>query len=722
MSDTNATRALLARVNELDPEVAEGEAADLARKLVEELNLHSYRYYVLDEPLIADAEYDVLFRALQQLERAHPSLASSDSPTQRVGGTPREGFSKVRHASPLQSLSNAFSADDVRAWYQRCIKILSDKLETGAEDLEPALVVELKIDGLAMALTYDDGVLVTGATRGDGTTGEDITANVRTIQSVPLRLPVDQSLDLAIPAQVEVRGEAYMRRSDFAKLNDRLATHSQKLFANPRNAAAGSLRQLDSAVTARRPLSFFAYSVHADALASTNSHFERLGWLKALGVPTNPETRRLDSLAAVQTYLNSWTDRRDELDYEIDGVVIKIDDLRYQELLGSISNAPRWAVAFKFPSVEATTVLRDIIINVGRTGNITPEAVLEPVRIGGVTVSQATLHNEDYVITRDIRIGDTVVVKRAGDVIPQVVKPIPDLRTGSELVWQMPEVCPACHNRLFRQEGEADYYCVATDCPEQFVRLVEHFASRGALDIDGLGARNAALFVESGIIKNLADIFRLTAADLESLDGFGEKRAANIIAGIEAARDRSLSRLLYGLGIRHVGRTTAETIAARFPSLSALQETSREALEQIDGIGAVIAESIVDWFLVEDNRTLIAALVELGVNPTREVIDEEVKRASGVLDGFAVVVTGSMDGFTREQAKHAVTSNGGRVVGSVSSKTDLVVVGANPGSKLARASALGIPTATEEEFADILAGHDEILKAVLMRGSRDVES
>jgi DNA ligase (NAD+) len=491
-----------------------------------------------------------------------------------------------------------------------------------------------------------------------------------------------------------------MRKSDFASLNNRLAKEGGRLFANPRNAAAGSLRQLDPAATAARPLSFLAYGVEAQGIRDIPSQFERLTWLGRLGIPTDPHTRQVGHAEEVLEFVEHWTRSRADLDYEIDGIVIKIDRIDYQQALGSISNAPRWAVAYKFPSIEATTILKDIRVNVGRTGSITPEAVLEPVGIGGVTVSQASLHNADYIALRDIRIGDTVVVKRAGDVIPQVVKPVTDLRTGEERVWMMPERCPACGNQLFREDGEADYYCIATDCPEQFSRLVEHFASRDAMDIEGLGTKLAAQLVEKRIITTIADIYRLSAEQLRLLEGFGARRAENLIAGIASSRDRDFARLLYALGIRHVGKTTAALIATRFSSMSELAGADLASLEEIDGIGSVIGSSIVDWFAVDDNRELVEQLRVLGVDPVHAANDS----ASGVLSGLSVVVTGTLEGFTRSEAQAVIRNLGGKPAGSISARTAILIAGENAGSKLDRARELGIPILTESQFARIAVG------------------
>ena len=698
------TRALLKQAAEVEAsDLNRDSAAVVVDKLTDVLRQHAQQYYVLDEPVITDSEYDKLYRFLSSVEDSWPELKSDDSPTLRVGGEPLSGFTKVRHERPLLSLSNAFNPEEVRAWYERCRRMLA----TEVGDVIPEIVAELKIDGLALSLVYENGKLVRGATRGDGTTGEDVTANVRTIGSIPLRLLDDQ--DIRTPELVEVRGEAYMKKSAFNKLNAGLMKSGKKPFANPRNASAGSLRQLDPKLTARRPLSFFAYSLLLPgpaADAETATHSRSLGVARRLGFPTNEHTSVFDSIEKAIDFLNDWTERRGDLDYEIDGVVLKIDRIKYQDLLGSISNAPRWAIAYKFPAAEATTRLRDIVINVGRTGSITPEAVLEPVEIGGVTVSQATLHNEAYVLDRDIRIGDIVEVKRAGDVIPQVVRPITEARNGSERTWSMPARCPACKNPLVRLPGEADYYCVATDCPEQFVRLVEHFASRGAMDIEGLGSKLAILLTEQAGVSTLADIFRLRKEDLLKLDGFGDKKADNLIAGITGARNRELSRLIFGLGIRHVGKTIAEFLSAEFETLHQLGEAGQEKLEEIEGVGPRIAESIVDWFGVPDNAKLVEELSALGVN-TRRLSHETPPAPTGLesLLPFAdktIVVTGTIEGMSRTDVQAAIKRLGGKASSSVSRKTDLVVTGDSPGSKLDKAKELGVSIMSGGEFLDLI--------------------
>lgn len=683
--------------------IHEEAAAATAMRLRELLHAHGHRYYVLDAPLIADGEYDRLYHALQRLEERFPALQTPDSPTQRVGGEPLTKFEKVQHPEPLLSLSNAFDFGDIEAWYERCRRMLA------VADIVPEtipLAVELKIDGLAVALTYQDGMLELAATRGNGTVGENITQNVKTIAAIPLHIPVRaKNTELPVPERVEVRGEIFMRRSDFEAMNMRLAAAEEKTFANPRNGAAGSLRQLDSRITATRPLTFFAYSLGPVTGDAPTAQYDVLQWLGTLGFPVNTHARRCANLADVLAYCEQWTDARDALDYEIDGIVIKVDDFVLQRALGFIAKAPRWAIAYKFPAQEATTRLLNIIINVGRTGVVKPEAVLEPVPIGGVTVSQATLHNEDYILNRDIRIGDTVIVKRAGDVIPQVVQPVVDARNGTEQAWKMPATCPACGTALVRLPGEADYYCMAVDCPAQFIRLLEHYASRGAMDIDGLGSKMAVLLAEEGLVKRLSDVYRLTLDDLLALDRFAEKRAQNLLDGIARSKERPLARLLFGLGIRHVGQDAAERVARAFPSMTVLGEASQDVLEAIDGIGPITAESIADWFQVADNQRLIVELADLGVNLERldtEAPLEQTALAAAVA-GKTFVLTGTLPTLSRKEAKDRIKQHGGKVTGSVSAKTDYVVVGENPGSKYDKAQQLGITTLSEAQLLELLA-------------------
>ena len=700
MNLVEKTRRLQKEFEQRSADSLDSERADrLAPELRDVLLGHAHRYYVEDDPLISDAEYDRLLEYLREIEGRFPELTAPDSPTHRVGGKPLERFQKVTHPEPLLSLSNAFSEDGVRAWYERCRRGLAARFG----DVEPEVTSELKIDGVALALTYEGGRLNLGATRGDGTTGEDITANVKTVASVPLRIPVPGSngQDVTVPDRIEVRGEVYIKRSDFEKLNERLAGAGQNVFANPRNAAAGSLRQLDPSVVASRPLSFLSYSIGPAAGNLPGTQSGRLQWLRQVGFAVNEHVKTFKDLGEVLRYCSHWTDRRDKLDYEIDGVVLKIDRLDYQNVLGAVSNAPRWAVAFKFPAKESTTTLLDIVVNVGRTGMIKPEAVLEPVEIGGVTVSRATLHNEDYILSRDIRIGDTVVVKRAGDVIPQVVKPIPEARSGTEKKWSMPKRCPECDSDLIRLPDEADYYCVASDCPAQFIRLLEHFASRDAMDIEGLGSKLSVVLVEKGLVTRLSDLYRIGLEDLLTLEGFAEKRARNLLSGIESSKARPLSRLLIGLGIRHVGKTTAELLAGEFPSIEDLASATVDGLTAVDGIGTVIAESIADWFALEKNKVLIRELERLGLRMRRE--DDHRSDGSGKLEDLSFVLTGTLASMSRTEASDRIVREGGRVTSSVSSKTNYVIAGDDPGSKLDKARELGIEVINEDEFLQMLA-------------------
>ncbi len=689
MTLLDKTRAL----QKLSPEVPVEEAASRMAALVEVVRGHALLYYRQDEPIITDGEYDQLFRQLQELEELYPDLKQMDSPTRRVGSAPLDSFTKVQHPEAMLSLGNAFNGDELTAWYERCLR----RLEWSTEP-KPAVTAELKIDGLAVALTYESGVLIRAATRGDGRVGEDITENVRTIASVPLRLDTSRR---AAPASMEVRGEVYFPKSAFDALNASLEARAEKTFANPRNAAAGSLRQLDSSVTASRDLAFFAYSTGPTSEVIAESQYETLHQLEQWGFSRNPEARRFEEIELLGPFCDQWTNLRDDLNYEIDGVVVKIDDIALQERLGNVSNAPRWAVAFKFPARESTTRLNDIIINVGRTGMITPEAVLEPVSIGGVTVSQATLHNADYILERDIRIGDTVVVKRAGDVIPAVVSAVKTVRAGSESTWVMPEVCPACAEPLERLEDEVDSYCVNGACPAQFIRLVEHFASRNALDIEGFGSKLAVQLVEAGLINHLQDIYRLDRDALLSLEGFAERKADKLLQGIEDSKSRPLSRVLFALGIRHVGRTTAETIVAALPGMAEIGQASHDDLVAIDGIGAVIAQSIVDWFSLEPNQEMIASMRDAGVTMHRLQEEAPPDEGDAPFSGLTFVVTGTLPTMGRKDAQEYIKQRGGRAASSVSSKTDYLVEGENAGSKAEKARSLGITIIDEDQLREM---------------------
>ena len=681
-------------------ELDESTAREVASRLHELLHFFAHQYYVQDNPLVADSEYDRLLGALIHLERQYPALQTETSPTQRVGGDPLDKFEKVKHPEALLSLGNAFDADDLIAWYARCIRGLTPIF---GEGVLPRLTVELKIDGLALALTYAGGTLIQAATRGNGVEGENITVHAKTIHQIPLTVPVaNVNGPVELPERFEVRGEVYMRSDDFEGLNNDLLASGGKAFANPRNAAAGSLRVLDPAITASRPLSFFAYSLGPSLGQVPDSQYDTLQFLKEIGFSTNENTLLFDTIEEVVTFCEAWTERRATLPYEIDGVVVKINNLDYQQALGNVSNAPRWAIAYKFPAREATTKLVAIKVNVGRTGALNPEAFLEPVQIGGVTVSRATLHNEDYILDRDIRIGDRVLVKRAGDVIPQVVKPVPEARDGTETKWRMPRTCPACDAEAIRLPGEADYYCVNVECPAQFIRLLEHYASRGAMDIEGLGSKMAVLLAEQKLVQKLSDIYTLAREDLLDLEGFAEKKADNLLAGIEASRSRPLSRLIFGLGMRHVGKTMAELLVRHFPDMNALGGASREALEHIEGVGPVMAESISDWFAVEKNRALLEELRQYGVNLER--LEEEAPRSAEqrAVSGKTFVLTGTLPTMGRAEASTRIKSGGGKVVSSVSKKTDYVVAGENAGSKLEKANTLGITVLAEEDLMRLL--------------------
>ncbi len=651
-------------------------------KLRELINYHNYRYYVLDDPIITDAEYDSLMRELEDLEKANPNLITPDSPTQRVGGAVLSGFNTVVHTVPLLSLGNAFSLAELDAFDRRVREVTGSSIK---------YTVELKIDGLAISLLYRDGILVRGATRGDGQTGEDITANLRTIPSIPLKLRQPLAGDL------EVRGECYMDKNAFKELNLLQSERGEKLFANPRNAAAGSLRQLDSRITAVRKLNTFIYALgYTDALAP-DSHYDTLKWFQELGLRTNSNAKLVNSIAEVKEFVQYWQENRENLPYEIDGIVIKVDSHLVQESLGNTAKSPRWAIAYKFPASQKTTKLLDITVQVGRTGAITPLAILDPVFIAGSTVSRASLHNEDNIKSKDIQIGDTVVVQKAGDVIPEVVRSLAELRTGEEKVFEMPTHCPACESELVREEGEAAWRCINRSCPAQLKEGLVHFASRDALDIEGLGPAVIDQLVEARLVENPADLFRLKKEDLLNLDRFGEKSASKLVENIAKAKDRGLARLLTALGIRHVGRETAQSLSDKFDSLETLSKASVTDLANIPDIGPTIAESIFDFFNNQENKALLADLVSLGLN------DKAEKQVKGeAFKGKVFVVTGTLENFGRKEAKEAIELLGGKVTESVSQKTDYVVAGEKPGSKLEKARELGIRVLEEAEFLKIL--------------------
>jgi DNA ligase (NAD+) len=669
---------------------------DITRRVAElreTIQRHNYHYHVLDAPTVSDAEYDALMRELRAIEAEHPELITPDSPTQRVGAAPSEKFAKVRHPVPMLSLANAFDEADLRAWRERALRLLGDETPL-------AFVAEPKIDGLAIALTYENGRLVRGATRGDGEVGEDVTANLRTIPSIPLALhePGDA---WSIPASIEVRGEVYMRIADFESLNERLAADGERVAANPRNGAAGSLRQKDPTVTAGRPLRFFAYAIGPINGVQPRSQWEALALLRALGFPVNGDARRFEQFDDALAYCREWMTRRDILPYEADGIVLKVDSLDHQRDLGVVGRDPRWAIAFKFPARETTSRLLDIVINVGRTGVITPNAVIEPVNIGGVTVRNATLHNADYIHDRDIRIGDYVTVKRAGDVIPQIIGPIVERRDGNERAWTMPERCPACDTPLERVDGEVAYRCPNFGiCPAQLVRRIEHFVSRGAMDIAGVGERQAQLFVELGWVKDVADLYLLTPEKFEGVEGYGERRVANLLSSIAESKNRPLPRLITGLGIRYVGEVVAQLLARRFGALEAIADATPEQIAAIDGIGPSIAASVTQFFSVPENRALIAKLAAVGVATHWE---NGPVVAGDALAGKTFVITGTLPNLSREQAAELIAAHGGKVTGSVTKKTDFLVVGADAGgTKYNKAVELQIPLLDEAALLQLI--------------------
>jgi DNA ligase (NAD+) len=684
-------------------------------ELREQLHYHSYRYHVLDDPVITDDAYDALYRELQELEAAHPELLSPDSPTQRVGGELREEFTAVEHPRPMLSLGNAFNPDELRAWRDRFLRLLPEDYP------DVSYVVEPKIDGLTVVLHYTRGLFSLGATRGDGSRGEDITANLRTIKALPLRIPVAApqapsqaegkptlppsgrgepeegqllppaglgAVRVGSPSRLVVRGEAYMPINAFEAFNRAQEAAGEKTYANPRNTAAGSLRVLDSSITASRPLSLFCYQVvEREGGPALASQWQALQYLRELGFPVSQESRRFSDFEAVVAHCVAWQEVRDTLNFEADGLVVKIDDFATQERLGAVGNAPRWAVAYKYPAPEAVTRLERIVVNVGRTGSLNPAAELEPVRIGGVTVSHATLHNADYVAERDIREGDMVVVKRAGEVIPQVLGPVLEMRRPGTRPWQMPEHCPACGEPVERPDGEVATYCVNAACPAQLVRSVEHFVSRGAMDIEGFGIRQAELFVELGLIHDVADIYYLKAGDLLPLEGFADKKVTNLLAAIEASKEQSPARLLTALGIQGIGVTVAQLLVDHFGSLDALASASRQEMEQIPGIGPKLADSVADWFTHAPNRQVVEKLKAAGVRTQAE----EVKAAGPQpLAGLTFVVTGTLPTLSRDQATALIQAHGGRVTGSVSTRTDYLLAGERAGSKLAKAEKLGV--------------------------------
>jgi DNA ligase (NAD+) len=674
------------------------EVKSRIEKLRAEINRNNRLYHVLDSPEISDAEYDALMRELKKLEEQNPQLVTADSPTQRVGAAPVEAFGVVEHTRPLLSLGNAFSDDDLLAWYTRTIKLVGERPFD--------FVCEHKIDGLAIALTYIDGQFTTGATRGDGFRGENITQNLRTVRSIPLSVPKDA------PPRFEVRGEVYLPKTGFHKLNREREEEGLPIFANPRNAAAGSVRQLDPRITAKRPLDIFVYMLGwAEGKATPPTHWETMEWLKSLGFRINPNNRQLKTIEQIKEYYRTWVEQRAGLPYEADGIVVKINQMNLHEELGDIGHEPRWAIAYKFPAIQGTTVLKSIEISVGRTGTLNPFANLEPVKVGGVTIKSAALHNEDDIRRKDIREGDTVIIQRAGDVIPEIIGPTPSSRERPgrakefNLLEKLPKnedgkpVCPACRQTsIVKPEGEVMYYCANAACPAQALLRIEHFASRGAMDIRGIGEAMSATLFEKGLVKNAADLYYLTQEKLAEMERMGEKSAANTTNAINNSKERPLGKVYYAFGIRHVGAETAEILAKQFHDIDKLAAATTEELSSIDSIGPKIAESIVGFFKQPENLKIIQRLKDAGVK-----LEETVAASKDLpLSGKEFVLTGKLESLSRPEAEAMIKELGGSAKDNVTRKTDYVVYGADPGSKLTRARELGIKTIEEKEFLKLI--------------------
>lgn len=663
---------------------------DHIRELRSRIDYHDHRYFVLDDPEISDSQYDELMRELRGIESDHPELVTPDSPTQRVGAEPLDGFERAEHPVPLLSLGNAFDEGEFMAWHARVVDLL--------EEPRFDMVCELKFDGLAVALTYEDGRLIRGATRGNGTEGEDVTANLRTIRSIPLRVPD------GAPSRFEARGEVFFPKSKFEAFNEQRIEQELPPYAHPRNTAAGSIRQLDPRVTALRPLDIFIYSVGYAEPMTFDTHWQTLAKLRDLGFKTSPHSRLVHTPEEALDYYREWVKEWEGLDYGCDGVVVKIDRFDYQRHLGVVGREPRWSIAYKFPAVQATTRLLDIAVNVGRTGSINPYAVLEPVNINGVTVRQATLHNADYIKAKDLRVGDWVVVERAGEVIPQVVSTVVSRRTGEEKRFTMPEACPSCGEPVVRSEGEAAHVCVNSSCPAQLVRLLEHFVSRGAMDIEGLGIKQASALLEHGLIRDVGDLYTLDKDDLVPLERFGETSAANLISAIAASKKRPFSRVLAAVGIQHVGSEVADILVRHFPTIDSLMNATQEELEAAPSIGPKIADTVIAYFHNESNRTVIQKLREVGVTMESE---EREDAGEQTLDGLRFVVTGRLRQFSRSEITGKIKDLGGAVSGSVSKKTDYLVAGEDAGSKLADAEKHGVEVITEDEILKMVESRSE---------------
>ena len=653
-----------------------------------ELNDHNYRYYVLDDPVISDAEYDRLLRELQSLEDTHPELITDDSPTQRVGALPLEGFGNIEHRIPMQSLANAMDSDELLAFHDRLIRRLGKE-----QAIE--YIAEPKLDGLAVELVYENGQFVNGSTRGDGTTGEDITQNLKTIRAIPLALRVETQ---SAPALLEVRGEVFISKDDFKKLNKQQEENDKPVFANPRNAAAGSLRQLDSGITATRPLSIFCYQAGVVEGTTFETHSEFLAALQNWGFPVNPEIKILNGIEEAITFHSNLKSHRNSLPYEIDGSVIKVNNYALREELGVRSRSPRWAIAGKFKAQQETTVIEDIVLSVGRTGAVTPVAKLQPVKVGGVVVSNVTLHNQDEIDRKDIRVGDTVLIQRAGDVIPQVVKVIKEKRPSNTSPFKMTNTCPECDHDVYRPEDEVVARCQNLSCPAQVKRRIEHFVSKNAMDIDGVGEKLIDQLVEKNLVKSVDDLYRLTLDQLSELERMAEKSAKNTISAIDNSKSTTFHRFVYALGIRNVGEHVAKVLEKSFTgNIEIFMKTNAEVLEDIDEVGPIVAETIVKFWADETNVNIVNNCFKLGIS--LESVKNETEQ---IFMGKTFVFTGSLESITRKEGKEIVEARGGRAAGSVSAKTDYIVAGENAGSKLKKAEKLGIPVLTESEFMDLI--------------------
>ncbi len=691
------------------------ELQQRAAQLRQQLQKASYAYYVLDNPIMEDAVYDRLYRELQDLEQQYPQLISPDSPTQRVGERPATAFISVQHKIPLYSLENAFNMAEFATWQERWQRYVESGREANIAQRNPVsgsgggYVCELKIDGSALALSYENGLLVRGATRGDGTTGEEITQNVKTIRSIPLRLNLDNP-----PPWVEVRGEAFLALDVFEQINQERKKAGESLFANPRNAAAGTLRQLDSRKVAARRLDFFAYTLHLPEELQPASQWECLQWLQQAGFPVNPHRNLCPSLAEVKAFYTRWETEREHLPYMTDGVVVKINSLALQKQLGFTQKFPRWAVALKYPAEELPTIVEAIEVEVGRTGALTPVAKLRPVQLGGTTVSRATLHNSDRLDELDLHIGDTVIVRKAGEIIPEVVRVLPELRPENAPRFQMPKFCPECGSKVVKPIDEAVTRCINTSCPAILRGSLIHWASREALDINGLGEKLVQQMVDKALVKSVADLYSLTVAELITLERMGQKSASKLISAIAVSKSQPWARVLYGLGIRHVGSVNAQVLAAKFPDVEALAVATPEAIASVDGIGAKIASSVCQWFQVPANQSLINRLKAAGLQLTTP-LETGLQRSQGIsmtktlpLLGKTFVITGTLPSMTRKEAKAKIEQGGGKVTGSVSKKTNYLLVGEDAGSKLEKAQTLGIPCISEAELWELLSRENKI--------------